>query len=73
VIRGDTFFVLNLCFHIVDCVRGLDFQGNCFARKGLNEDLLTSTEAKDKMKGRLLLDVVIRQGTAIFKLFACED
>jgi len=25
------------------------------------------------MKGRLLLDVVIRKGSAIFKLLACKD
>jgi len=25
------------------------------------------------MKGRLFLDVVVRKGSAIFKLFACKD
>merc|ERR1712042_283444 len=35
--------------------------------------LLATTETKDKVKGRLLLDVVVREGTAIFKLFASKD
>ena len=73
LIRGDAFFILNLGLHIVDRVGGLDFQGDRFARKGLNKDLHTSTEAKNKMKSRLLLDVIIRQGAAILKLFARED
>jgi hypothetical protein len=30
-------------------------------------------EAKDKMKGGLLLDVIIRQGATVLKLFSCED
>ena len=60
LIRGDAFFVLNLGLHIVDRVGGLDFQGDRLAREGLNNDLHTSTEAKDEVKGRLLLDVVVR-------------
>ena len=60
LIRGDAFFVLNLGLHIVDRVGGLDFQGDRLAREGLNKDLHTSTEAKDEVKGRLLLDVVVR-------------
>ena len=73
LIRGDAFFVLNLGLHIVDRVGGLDFQGDRLAREGLNNDLHTSTEAKDEVKGRLLLDVVVRKGATIFKLFASED
>jgi hypothetical protein len=33
----------------------------------------TSTETEDEMEGRLLLDVVVREGTAIFELLASED
>ena len=31
--------VLNLRLHIVDCVGGLDLEGDCLAREGLDEDL----------------------------------
>jgi len=45
---------------------------------GLGEDLLfpllsSSTKAKDKMKGGLLLDVVIRKGAAILELLSSKD
>ena len=39
----------------------------------LDEDLHTTTQAENKVEGRLLLDVVIGQGTAILKLLASED
>merc|ERR1712179_548976 len=39
----------------------------------LKKKLLASTKTKDKVKGRFLLDVVVRKGTAIFKLFASKD
>ena len=65
LIRGDAFYILILSLHIVNSVRGLDFQGDRFARKSLNKDLRTSTEAKDKMKGGLLLNVIVRQGTTV--------
>jgi hypothetical protein len=68
LIRGDAFFVLNFGLHIVDRVRGLDLQGDRFARKGLKKDLHASTEAKDKMEGEILLDVIVRQGATLLKL-----
>jgi len=45
---------------------------------GLGVDLLlslltTTTKAKDKVEGRLLLDVVVRKGTAILKLLTSKD
>ena len=73
LIGGDAFFVLNLSLHIVNRVRRLDFQGDRFARKGLNEDLHTSTEAKYKVKGGLLLNVIIRKSATVFELLARED
>ena len=35
--------------------------------------LTTTTETKDQMKSRFLLDVVVRQGTAVFELLSGED
>jgi hypothetical protein len=35
--------------------------------------LHATTEAQDQVEGRLLLDVVITQGTAILKLLASEN
>lgn len=35
--------------------------------------LTTTTQAEDEVKGRLLLDVVIRKGAAILELLTSED
>jgi len=59
LIRGDTFLVLNLRFHVVDGVGRLDLQSDRLTRKGLDEDLHSTTETQDKVEGRLLLNVVI--------------
>ena len=45
---------------------------------GRSVDLLlallgTTTETEDQVEGRLLLDVVVREGAAVFKLLASED
>merc|ERR1711972_228847 len=37
------------------------------------EHLLASTETQDEVKGRLLLDVVVRQGSSILQLLTSED
>ena len=44
-----------------------------FASEGLDEDLHSTTEPEDEMQGRLLLDVVVREGSAVFELLASED
>ena len=36
-------------------------------------DLHAATKTEDQVQGRLLLDVVIREGTAILQLFAGEN
>lgn len=36
-------------------------------------DLHAATQTKDKVKGRLFLDVVIRKSSAILQLLASED
>lgn len=38
--------------------------------RGLND---TTTETEDEVKGRLLLDVVVREGAAILELLTSED
>ena len=39
----------------------------------LKKKLLAPTKTKDKVKGRFLLDVVVREGAAILELFSGED
>jgi len=70
----DSFLVLDLSLDIGDRVVGLDIQGDRLSRKGLDENLHgTTTETEDKMEGGFLLNVVIREGSAIFELFSSKD
>ena len=73
LIWGNTFFVLDLCLHIFNCVRWLNIQGDGLASESLHKDLHATTEAEDEMECGFLLDVVVLEGAAIFELFACED
>merc|ERR1711981_532520 len=73
LIWRDTFLVLDLRFHVVDRVAGLHIECDGLARQGLHEDLHASAKAQHKVKGALLLDVIIRKGAAVLKLLSCED
>ena len=68
-----TFFVLNLCFNILNAVRRLNFQSDGFARQGLHKDLHTTTQTQNQVEGRFFLDVVVRESAAIFELLAGEN
>ena len=39
LIRRNTFLVLDLGLDVVDCVRGLDLEGDRLSREGFDEDL----------------------------------
>jgi len=73
LIRRDPLLVLNLRFHIVDGVASFDVQSDGLARQRFHEDLHASTKAQHQMERRLLLDVIVRKGAAIFKLFSGKD
>jgi len=73
LVGRNALLVLNLGLDVVDGVRGLDLKGNGLASKGLDEDLHTTTEAKNEVEGGLLLNVVIGKGAAVLKLLAGED
>ena len=73
LVGRDAFLVLDLSLDIVDGVTGLNVQGDRLARQGLDEDLHAASQAQHQVKGRFLLDVVIRKGTAVFQLLASED
>ena len=73
LIGRDPFLVLDFRFDVVDRVRGFDFEGNGFASERLDEDLHASSESEDEVQSRLLLDIVIGEGTAVFKLLAGKD
>jgi len=73
LIWGNTFFVLNFGLHIFDRIRCLNLERDGFSRQRLDEDLHTTAETEYEMKGRFLLDIVVRQCTPVFELLARED
>jgi len=73
LVWGDAFLVLDLGLHVLNSVALLNIKGNSLASEGLYENLHATTQTEDKMEGRLLLDIVILEGTAVFELLAGED
>ena len=73
LVGRDAFLVLDLGLHVLNGVAGLDLEGDGLSGERLDEDLHTATQTEHKMKGALLLDVVVAQSAAIFKLLAGED
>jgi len=73
LIRRDSLLVLNFGFHILDGVRSLNFQSDGFSSQGFDKDLHATTKPQDQMQSGFFLDVIIRQGPAIFKLFSSEN
>ena len=71
LVRRDALLVLDLG---LDVVNGRFYlEGDRLSSQGLDENLHTSAKVKDEVKGRLLLDVVIRESSATFKLLASKD
>merc|ERR1719300_643372 len=74
LLRRNSFLVLNLGLDVLNSVIWLDIQCDRLSGKGLDEDLhRTTAKTKDKMKGGLLLNVVVRKRTSIFQLLTSED
>jgi hypothetical protein len=73
LVWGNALLVLNLGLDIVDGVGRLDLKSDGLASEGLDEDLHTTTQTKDKVESGLLLNVVVAKGAAVFELLASED
>ena len=73
LVWGDSFRVLDLGLDILNCVRSYYFKSDSLACECLHKDLHTITQTEHQMKGVVFLDVVVTQGTTIFKLFASKN
>merc|ERR1711872_584161 len=73
LIGWDTFFVLDLCFDILDRVTWFNFKGDRLPSESFDKNLHATSQTKNQMEGRLLLDVVVGQSAAIFQLLASKD
>jgi len=73
LIWWDTFFVLDFSFDILNSIRGLNIKSDGFASQSLDEDLHTTSQSQNQVKGGFLLDVVVRKSSSILELFSGED
>uniref|UniRef100_A0A087YL57 Uncharacterized protein n=1 Tax=Poecilia formosa TaxID=48698 RepID=A0A087YL57_POEFO len=73
LVRGDALLILDFGFDVLNGVAGLHLQGDGFAGEGLDEDLHATPETEDQVECGFFLDVVVRQGAAIFQLLASKD
>jgi hypothetical protein len=73
LIGRDTLLILDLCFNVVNRVRGFNLQRNGLSSESLDKDLHTATETQNKMESGLFLNIVVRESAAVLQLLAGED
>ena len=73
LIWRDAFFVLDFGLHVLNGVCRFDIQSDGFTSESFDKDLHTSSKSEHQMESGLLLDVVIRESSAILKLLSGED
>merc|ERR1712020_518011 len=73
LVWGNAFLVLDLGLDILDGIRRFNLKSDGLASQGFDKNLHTSTETEHQMQSGLLLDVVVREGATILKLFASKD
>merc|ERR1711933_669308 len=73
LIWGNSLLVLDLSLDILNAVGGFDLESDGLASQSLDEDLHASSESENQMKGGLLLDVVVGEGSSVFQLLSSED
>ena len=66
LIWRNTFFVLDFSLDVFYGVRLFDIEGDGLSCEGLHENLHSTSESENQMKGRFLLNVVILKGSAVF-------
>merc|ERR1719163_2363794 len=73
LIWWNTFLVLDLGLDVFNAVCWLNIEGDGLSSKSLDEDLHTTSKSKNQVEGRFFLDVVVGEGSSIFKLLTGED
>merc|ERR1712156_817496 len=73
LVWGNALLILDFGFDILNGVRWLNLKGDGLASQSFDKNLHTSTKTENQMQSGLLLDVVVRKGATILKLFASKD
>merc|ERR1712002_503590 len=73
LIWWDALLVLDFGLHVLNSIGRLNLEGDGLTGQCLHEDLHTSSQPQDEVKGGLLLDVVVGERPSILQLFTSED
>merc|ERR1719183_2805432 len=73
LVRWNALLILDLGLNIVNGIRSLHVKCDRFAGQSFDEDLHTTTEAKNQMQSTFFLNVVIGKSATILQLLASED
>jgi len=73
LVWGNALLVLNLGLHILDGIGLLHIKSDGLSSEGLHKDLHSTAETEHEMEGRLLLDVVVLESTAILEMLSGKD
>ena len=69
----NSFLILNLGLDIINGIGWLNIQSDGLSSECFHKDLHSSSETKNQMKSRLLLNIVVTQRAAIFQLLSSKD
>ena len=73
LIGWDTFLVLDFSLDVFNGVWWFNVEGDGFSSEGLNEYLHATSQSKNQVESGFLLNVVVREGSTVFQLFASKD
>ena len=73
LIWWNTFFILDFSLDVLNGVCWLDLKGDGLTSESLDENLHSTSKSEYQVKSWLLLDVVVRKSSAVFKLLSGED
>jgi len=73
LIWRNTFLVLDLGFDILNSICWFNIESDGFTSESLDKDLHTTSKSEYEMESGLFLDVVVTEGSSIFKLLSGED
>jgi len=73
LVGRNALLVLDFSLDVLDGVGGFNLESDGLAGQSLDENLHSTTETQDEMQSGFLLNVVIREGSAIFQLLSSKD
>merc|ERR1712225_199143 len=73
LVWGNSFLVLDLGLHVLNSVALLHIKSDGLTSEGLHEDLHSTSESQDQVKGAFLLNVVVLEGSAVLELLSGEN